>query len=127
MEESQVKCEVAGQTNVGVSYHAVSEEWGEMADRTINMLEKIIENAICKMAASTMYRKSPGALAAGGRCLIGCILSRLSGDKKAMRRSRSRKEAEKTNNKCFQRGGSKKRPPFYFRMNSHRAKCTRYL
>lgn len=44
MEESQVKCEVAGQTNVGVSYHAVSEEWGEMADRTINMLEKIIEN-----------------------------------------------------------------------------------
>ena len=44
MEESQVKCEVAGQTNVGVSYHAVSEEWGEMADRTINMLETIIEN-----------------------------------------------------------------------------------
>lgn len=44
MEESQVKCEVAGQTNVGVSYHAVSEEWSEMADRTINMLEKIIEN-----------------------------------------------------------------------------------
>lgn len=72
MEESQVKCEVAGQTNVGVSYHA-----------------------ICKMAASTMYRKSPGALAAGGRCLIGCILSRLSGDKKTMRRSRNRKEAEK--------------------------------
>lgn len=42
-----------------------------------------------------MYRKSPGALAAGGRCLIGCILSRLSGDKKTMRRSRNRKEAEK--------------------------------
>ena len=44
MEESQVKCEVAGQTNVSVSYHAVSEEWGEIADRTINILEKIIEN-----------------------------------------------------------------------------------
>ena len=44
MEESQVKCEVAGQSNVSVSYHAVSEEWGEIADRTINMLEKIIEN-----------------------------------------------------------------------------------
>ena len=79
------------------------------------------------MAASTMYRKSPGALAAGGRCLIGCILSRLSGDKKTMRRSRNRKEAEKTNNKCFQRGGSKKGPPFYFRMNRHQTKCTRYL
>lgn len=39
-----MKCEVAGQTNVSVSYHAVSEEWGEIADRTINMLEKIIEN-----------------------------------------------------------------------------------
>ena len=48
-----------------------------------------------EMAASTMYRKSPGALAAGGRCLIGCILSRLSGDKKTIRRSRNRKEAEK--------------------------------
>ena len=47
------------------------------------------------MAASTMYRKSPGVLVAGGRCLIGCILSRLSGDKKTMRRSRNRKEAEK--------------------------------
>ena len=34
-------------------------------------------------------------LAAGGRCLIGCILSRLSGDKKTIRRSRNRKEAEK--------------------------------
>ena len=44
MEESQVKCEVAGQSNVSDSYHAVSEEWGEIADRTINMLEKIIEN-----------------------------------------------------------------------------------
>lgn len=32
MEESQVKCEVAGQTNVGVSYHAVSEEWGEIGN-----------------------------------------------------------------------------------------------
>lgn len=39
--------------------------------------------------------KKPGALAAGGRCLIGCILSRLSGDKKTIRRSRNRKEAEK--------------------------------
>lgn len=27
-----------------VSYHALSEDWSEVADRTINMLEKIIEN-----------------------------------------------------------------------------------
>ena len=50
---------------------------------------------IGSMAASTMYQKSPGALVAGGRCLIGCISSRLNGDKKTMRRSRNRKEAEK--------------------------------
>ena len=40
------------------------------------------------------------------------ILSRPSGGKKTMRRSRSKKEAEKTNNKCFQRGGSKKGATF---------------
>lgn len=47
------------------------------------------------MAASIMCRKSPGALVAGGRCWIGCISSRLSGGKKTMHRSRSRKEVEK--------------------------------
>lgn len=108
VEESQLKCEGVGQTKVSVSYHAVAEDWGEMAD-------------------SEMYRKSPGALVAGGRCLIGCILSRPSGDKKTMRCSRSKREVEKTNNKCFQRGGSKKGPPFYFRMNRRQVKCTRYL
>lgn len=30
-----------------------------------------------------------------GLCWIGCISSRLNGDKKTMRRSRNRKEAEK--------------------------------
>ena len=54
------------------------------------MVEDIFE-----MAASIMCRKSPGALVAGGQCWIGCILSRLSGDKKTMHRSRSRKEVEK--------------------------------
>lgn len=43
MEESQWKCEGAGQGNVCVSYHAVAEDWGEIADRTINVLEKIVE------------------------------------------------------------------------------------
>ena len=50
---------------------------------------------LVNMAASIMCRKSPGALVAGGRCWIGCISSRLSGGKKTMHRSRSRKEVEK--------------------------------
>ena len=45
MEDNQAKCEGAGRSNVCVSYHALSEDWSEIADRTINMLEKIIENA----------------------------------------------------------------------------------
>ena len=44
MEDNQAKCEDAGRSNVCVSYHALSEDWSEVADRTINMLEKIIEN-----------------------------------------------------------------------------------
>ena len=45
MEDNQAKCEDAGRSNVCVSYHALSEDWSEVADRTINMLEEIIENA----------------------------------------------------------------------------------
>ena len=48
MEDNQAKCEGAGRSNVCVSYHALSEDWSEIADRTINMLEKIIENGIRK-------------------------------------------------------------------------------
>ena len=44
MEDNQAKCKGAGRSNVCVSYHALSEDWSEIADRTINMLEKIIEN-----------------------------------------------------------------------------------
>jgi len=46
MEDNQAKCEGAGRSNVCVSYHALSEDWSEIADRTINMLEKIIENSL---------------------------------------------------------------------------------
>lgn len=46
MEDNQAKCEGAGRSNVCVSYHALSEDWSEIADRTINMLEKIIENGV---------------------------------------------------------------------------------
>ena len=46
MEDNQAKCEGAGRSNVCVSYHALSEDWSEIADRTINMLEKIIENVV---------------------------------------------------------------------------------
>ena len=45
MEDNQAKCEGAGRSNVCVSYHALSEDWSEIADRTITMLEKIIENS----------------------------------------------------------------------------------
>ena len=41
MEDNQAKCEGAGRSNVCVSYHALSEDWSEIADRTINMLEKM--------------------------------------------------------------------------------------
>ena len=49
MEDNQAKCEGAGRSNVCVSYHALSEDWSEIADRTINMLEKIIENSLKKV------------------------------------------------------------------------------
>ena len=40
VEESQLKCEGVGQTKVCVSYHAVAEDWGEMTDSEINVLDK---------------------------------------------------------------------------------------
>ena len=39
VEESQLKCEGVGQTKVSVSYHAVAEDWGEMVDSEINVLD----------------------------------------------------------------------------------------
>lgn len=41
VEESQQKCEGVGQTKVCVSYHAVAEDWGEMVDSEINVLDPI--------------------------------------------------------------------------------------
>ena len=43
VEESQQKCEGVGQTKVCVSCHAVAEDWGEMADSEINILDRFIE------------------------------------------------------------------------------------
>ena len=40
MEDNQAKCEGAGRSNVCVSYHALSEDWSEIADRTINNFRK---------------------------------------------------------------------------------------
>ena len=40
VEESQQKCEGVGQTKVCVSYHAVAEDWGEMVDSEINVLDE---------------------------------------------------------------------------------------
>ena len=42
VEESQLKCEGVGQTKVSVSYHAVAEDWGEMADSEINVLDRCV-------------------------------------------------------------------------------------
>lgn len=44
VEESQLKCEGVGQTKVSVSYHAVAEDWGEMADSEINVLDSRFDN-----------------------------------------------------------------------------------
>ena len=35
MEDNQAKCKGAGRSNVCVSYHALSEDWSEIADRTM--------------------------------------------------------------------------------------------
>ena len=43
VEESQLKCEGVGQTKVCVTYHAVAEDCGEMADSEINVLDRFIE------------------------------------------------------------------------------------
>ena len=60
MEESQVKCEVAGQSNVSVSYHAVSEEWGEIADRTILLNFPYIIAFYMVEKAAWLYRHCNG-------------------------------------------------------------------
>ena len=57
MEESQWKCEGAGQGNVCVSYHAVAEDWGEIADRTINVLEKIVEKEALHAMMAILTKK----------------------------------------------------------------------
>ena len=59
MEDNQAKCEDAGRSNVCVSYHALSEDWSEVADRTINMLEKIIENKEADLTLLPLYRQPP--------------------------------------------------------------------
>ena len=64
MEDNQAKCEGAGRSNVCVSYHALSEDWSEIADRTINMLEKIIENQF-DLLAEPLFRLWPHQLKGG--------------------------------------------------------------
>ena len=66
MEDNQAKCEGAGRSNVCVSYHALSEDWSEIADRTINMLEKIIENEAVHAMLAVLTDKQPFCLSASG-------------------------------------------------------------
>ena len=68
MEDNQAKCEGAGRSNVCVSYHALSEDWSEIADRTINMLEKIIENEQKKPEHFAVRQYKKYKLAAGVVC-----------------------------------------------------------
>lgn len=72
MEDNQAKCEGAGRSNVCVSYHALSEDWSEIADRTINMLEKIIENAHITGFISFFIW---AAVVFAGVCLIDVVLN----------------------------------------------------
>lgn len=57
VEESQLKCEGVGQTKVCVSYHAVSEDWGEMADSEINVLDKYIEKEALHAMMAVLTKK----------------------------------------------------------------------
>ena len=49
VEESQLKCEGVGQTKVCVSYHAVAEDWGEMADSEINVLDGLLDKMLADL------------------------------------------------------------------------------
>ena len=57
VEESQLKCEGVGQTKVCVSYHAVAEDWGEMADSEINVLDKYIEKEALHAMMAVLTKK----------------------------------------------------------------------
>ena len=57
VEESQLKCEGVGQTQVRVSYHAVSEDWGELADSEINVLDKFIEKEALNAMMAVLTKK----------------------------------------------------------------------
>ena len=57
VEESQLKCEGVGQTKVSVSYHAVAEDWGEMADSEINVLDRFIEKEALHAMMAVLTKK----------------------------------------------------------------------
>ena len=57
VEKSQLKCEGVGQTKVSVSYHAVAEDWGEMADSEINVLDKYIEKEALHAMMAVLTKK----------------------------------------------------------------------
>lgn len=57
VEESQLKCEGVGQSKVSVSYHAVAEDWGEMADSEINVLDKYIEKEALHAMMAVLTKK----------------------------------------------------------------------
>ena len=58
VEESQLKCEGVGQTKVSVSYHAVAEDWGEMADSEINVLDTVFTASYHGLLYSLYFHKN---------------------------------------------------------------------
>ena len=56
-EEYFENCEGVGQTKVSVSYHAVAEDWGEMADSEINVLDKYIEKEALHAMMAVLTKK----------------------------------------------------------------------
>ena len=73
MEDNQAKCEGAGRSNVCVSYHALSEDWSEIADRTINMVNAMYAKDISKKIWTSLQRKKEAGYAVGNDAPYGYI------------------------------------------------------
>lgn len=71
MEDNQAKCEGAGRSNVCVSYHALSEDWSEIADRT--MVNAMYAKDISKKIWTSLQRKKEAGYAVGNDAPYGYI------------------------------------------------------
>lgn len=113
MEDNQAKCEDAGRSNVCVSYHALSEDWSEVADRTINMLEKIIENEAVHAMLAVLTDKQRDLIKGGkitAQILKAALIKLLAEmDKKKQRGKGEKSQCKKTGRqsiKSLQKSGA---------------------